>query len=88
MAKINRPSRASGQRSRRSAVPAKKDRPIPIAGRDNPTRDDWNENTKNTSVTSRLSEFKYNATCDHCVDNSWRHVQVNKLLGQSGGNNG
>jgi hypothetical protein len=85
MAKINRPSRASGQRSR---IPAKKDRPIPIAGRDDAARDDWNENTKNTSVSSRLSEFKYNADCDHCVDNVWRHAQVNKLLGQSGGNNG
>jgi hypothetical protein len=87
MAKINRPSRASGQRSRKIAVSAKKDRPIPIAGRDDATRDDWNENTKNTSVSSRLSEFKYDGNCEHCVDNSWRHAQVNKLLGQSSGNN-
>jgi hypothetical protein len=88
MANIKRPSRASGQRSRRSSVPAKKDRPIPIAGRDDATRDDWDENTKNTSVSSRLSEFKYDAGCKHCVDNSWRHTQVNKLLGQNSGNNG
>jgi hypothetical protein len=87
MAKINRPSRASGQRSRKIAVPANKNKPMPIAGRDDATRDDWNVNTKNTSVTSRLSEFKYDPNCDHCVDNSWRHTQVNKLLGQSGGNN-
>ena len=86
MAKINRPSRASGQRSRRSAVPSKKDKPTPIAGRDDATRDDWNENTKNTSVSSRLSEFKYNIDCDHCLDNSWRHNQVDKLLGQNNGN--
>ena len=86
MANINRPSRASGQRSRRSAVPSKKDKPIPIAGRDDATRDDWDENTKNTSVSSRLSEFKYNADCEHCVDNVWRHAQVNKLLGQNNGN--
>ena len=85
MAKINRPSRALGQRSRRSAVPSKKDKPTPIAGRDDATRDDWNENTKNTSVSSRLSEFKYDAGCEHCVDNSWRHTQVNKLLGQNNG---
>ena len=85
MANLKQPSRASGQRSRRSAVPSKKDKPIPIAGRDDATRDDWNENTKYTSVSSRLSEFKYNTNCDHCVDNSWRQAQVSKLLGQNNG---
>jgi hypothetical protein len=66
----------------------KKDTPMPIAGRDNASRDDWNVNTENTSAASRLSEFKYNATCDHCIDNSWRHAQVNKLLGIPGKTNG
>lgn len=78
---LKRASRTPG----RSAVPSKKDKPIPIAGRDDATRDDWDENTKNTSVSSRLSEFKYDPGCEHCVDNSWRHAQVNKLLGQNNG---
>jgi hypothetical protein len=66
----------------------KKDKPMPIAGRDNASRDDWNVNTKNTSAASRLSEFTYSGDCDHCKDNVWRHGQVNKLLGITGKSNG
>jgi len=66
----------------------KKDKPMPIAGRDNASRDDWNVNTKNTTVASRLADFNYNGDCDHCIDNSWRHGQINKLLGITRKSNG
>jgi hypothetical protein len=56
---------------RASRTPGQRSRSISTAG-----------SKKKTGVSPRLSEFSYNPECSNCVDNSWKHVQIN------GANNG